>query len=518
MSVACLSLILLGVVLAAWDTGFDILGTPCDSLVATGCNPFQLPVYHSGDPYLYQPSLLQLTGADVRIDNTSSRDASSTVVVNEDASSASSSDADSFGISGSVPFKGLVFSAGIKHQSLVQDMHSYTSSSYYSEIERNFVVHTATINDITKVALSSTFSNAVGSLPETADSEEDAASWLALFSEYGTHYVKAIAFGGRMRLTTFLSSSITSQSQWKQGDWDFFLDASFKQECGINVSWDSGHTQEDYNQFSAYQSSISFFAIGGDTTVTDYDQWLKTVSAQPGPIKTTLGSLSELLPASKTAGYTTALQKYYEACPHTDAHGVCNGYGHCSISGASGTCQCSAAGSYLESDGNCYPQCECSGNGNCSFGLCKCHVDDNGFGFTGSNCQEKCGTKVWDAGDGGWCIPGTSGSDCKYIDDYLFDHGEGDCMCQGFSGIQDSDMHSVSHVYWEAAASNTYHCNGDLMCENHWYSDGCGPTKSFTCQYGPNTACSTDHTAVPAPNVSLAAAMPMTSNASGIVH
>ena len=225
----------------------------CNTLTAVGCNPYQLPVYNGET---FAPVLLvQVHASDVSTDPTEHRDEHAQSFLNKAASENSAANAESFGIVGTVPDQNAAFSGGLQHQTLVNHMHIYSTVSFYSEIERRYVVYAGTLKHKQQGnwTLTKDFADAVASLPDSAAADDDAAKWFAFFEKFGTHYVNGVSMGGAMKMTTFLQSSIESDSKVSQSHWSFDLEASFQIKAGINVSWDSEHTQEEYEQFENYQ-------------------------------------------------------------------------------------------------------------------------------------------------------------------------------------------------------------------------------------------------------------------------
>tara|TARA_B110001452_G_scaffold73772_1_gene59746 strand:+ start:307 stop:1365 length:1059 start_codon:yes stop_codon:yes gene_type:complete len=328
-------------------TALRYLSGACGSLTGVGCNSYQQPLFN-GQSFI--PDLvLQATKSDVIVDPTQHRQSDCVARLDQAASLTASSTSKSFGISGSVPNQGTAFSASAQAQSVAQNMDTYSTMNYYGEISRSYVVFSAKLADPATLPRAADFAAEAATLP-SQNSTNFLPRWFDFFTKWGTHYVTKVEFGGVMRMTTFLSSTVREDTSVQKANWNFNLGAAFDNEAGINVSWDSQHTQEEYSNFENYLTKTNFFAIGGDQSVSNYDQWMQTVKANPAPISTTLAPLSELLPSSTP--FAAALEAYFSRCPHTPTQGVCNGYGSCGFS--TGTCTCTAPSTYLDdSDGNC---------------------------------------------------------------------------------------------------------------------------------------------------------------------
>eukprot|EP00462_Mataza_sp_D1_P022698 CAMPEP_0175131156 /NCGR_PEP_ID=MMETSP0087-20121206/6386_1 /TAXON_ID=136419 /ORGANISM="Unknown Unknown, Strain D1" /LENGTH=699 /DNA_ID=CAMNT_0016413415 /DNA_START=118 /DNA_END=2217 /DNA_ORIENTATION=+ len=453
----------------------EYLGARCDSLVAVGCNPYQLPVYN-GQVFAPKRVFVQYDRA-VYIDPTQHRSETTSVDLSETAGSNTESVVNGFGISGSVPYQGATFSLGVSHQSLVESMSSYSSLNYYGEMHRQYTTFGAAFTDTPP--LTPEFKAAVNVLPANCTSPSDQQAWFSFFSVWGTHYIKSMNFGGVMKLSIFVHSSVSQDAKIQKSDWNFNLGATFDNMAGIAVNFPSDRQKQSYQEMSQYTFNQKFFAVGGDQSIKNYSQWLKTVKSSPAPVQSTLGSFADFFPGSKD--FSGALTAYFQVCPHTDS-GICNGYGSCNFQES--TCKC-ADGAYLDSaDNNCYPQCNCNGHGTCSKGVCQCDVNSDGFGYTGPNCQAKCGTKTYDAGNGRcWDVPNYDGS--------IMDLGNNNDVCFCRSIIDDSDMNVKSSDDQSFCGFDTYNCpSNDYVCECTFGIEPCHCYQTITCIYGNGDSCS----------------------------
>lgn len=491
------------------------LGARCNSLTAVGCNPFQLPVYTD---QAFVPELLILTpdASDIYIDPGQITDDDTHVELSTSGSSVAKSISSTYGISGTVPYDGISFTGGVKYQHMAQELNTYKTENYYSEIQRKFIVAQASLTPETvQYTLSPQFVEAFERLPDTANNTTDKAKWFDFFSKYGTHYLKTVALGGVMRVRTFLSSSIRNSSIGQSSDWDWYLAAKFNESFNMGIAFDSEHTQSKYDEFwgASYQSDTFAFAAGGDESLRDYWKWKASVPDRPTHIITTLGPMKELFPGGEiplNKSWDAALKAYYDACPHTENLGMCNGYGLCDAATAS--CTCSSVGTYAEKDGNCYPQCPtgsklgapdtnkdgadvCSGQGECSYGRCKCRVTGDGLGFKGMVCQEKCGTHDFVAGgDNAWCVPGT---DCDFMQHSL---ESGSCWCRSTTGLDDDDMKATDETQSGPVDPPAYSACGDReTCSYSVFPPViyCNVVTSITCQYGDGSTCASGSASIP---------------------
>jgi len=298
-----------------------------------------------------------------------------------------------------------------------------------------------------------------------------------------------VSFGGSMKMFTFLESSVTDDSKIASSDWNFNLGAQFMQKAGIQFKFGSQKQQDSFNAFQSYTFNQEFFSLGGDETVSVYQSWLRTVKAKPAPIHTNLGSLKDFIDSSKD--YDGAFAAYLQYCPHTSANGICNGFGSCDFEKQACTC---SPGTYAESDGNCYPTCQdnCNGNGACVEGKCQCTVNDDGFGFTGTTCDTKCGTKTYDAGSGQiWTVPQDDSLALDKCTSASCDNNAGaTCWCKYKAGYDDDDMQAS---YADTQTNDdTYKCDApdDHCSQGIWpWSGDCNTHQVITCQYGDGASC-----------------------------
>lgn len=112
----------------------SILGTSCNGLTAAGCNTVQLPGCQmrssnfggcSGGP---GRAALRVRDSDVHLVNSEELWSASTRNFEGSASKVTSSTADSFGISGSLPLPSVTFTASVAHKTFSQQMHSSTGT------------------------------------------------------------------------------------------------------------------------------------------------------------------------------------------------------------------------------------------------------------------------------------------------------------------------------------------------------------------------------------------------------
>jgi len=397
----------------------------------------------------------------------------------QSVSEMSSRNTGDFGLSGSLPFENSAFSGSTEYQTLAQKMDVYNSVNFYASIQRRYTTYSVSLSKGAKAKLTADFHDAVSSLPSAPQSDEEYDKWFDFFQKFGTHYVKEVSFGGVMRLTVFLRSTVEHTEEVKERNWDFDLEAIFNQHAGLNVSFGGDRTEKQLDSFSSYLMDEKFVAFGGDQSQTQYTKWLQTVKEKPAPIRTQLGSVEDFFPTS--VQFRNILQKYFESCPRTDKLGLCNGYGVCNFS--SHSCICNVEGAYKEDDGNCYPKCQddCSNHGKCDNGKCKCDFDENlQMGFMtdpGSPpCSTPCGSKVYDAGDQAvWLIPDTNLKMGRT-------DGAPTCWCQ--------KIVALDQMYGQEGRllddyDDTYDCDNQQQdCSVFWPWDSCRDYSSIICNHG----------------------------------
>ena len=229
--------------------------------------------------------------------------------------------------------------------------------------------------------------------------------------------------------------------------------------------------------------------------------------------------------------YTTAFRAYFDACPHTDNQGICNGVGKCNVNTTTGTGACTCPEeTYLQRDGNCYPLCpdDCNkakNQGMCINGTCSCttfhHDNVVAFAFTGVSCAEGCGTSIINVAPDILVVddPYDSGSQ-KALDEYYIDPNQdpGDSAAQQWACgeilLPNPTRHPAvvsmfkvqggSVARQDASNFDTYAAdggNGQLrkVCSiSSWDPfSTCGCISAVTCQFGTIPNCPTEQLAHP---------------------
>ena len=507
------------------DQSQTYLGSYCNAIDGSGCNPTQLPMYTNA-PYIPNV-MLKTTGADIAIDQHERISEITSVSYVRQVSEQMGAVAHSFGLQGAgiIPTKGgatLAFSSHLGHSELTKDMYLSDTRSFYAKMSRTYTVFTAELRS-QHVGTSSlpfkyqpSFEHDVRQLPDGAPNGTALKKWYCFFDTWGTHYVKSVTFGGELVLRTFIDERATKDDRTQDSSWKFNLDLMFRKSAGLPLNLSGGigaaseKQREAYNAFQDYTSQQYFYAVGGDySKKQDYHEWLGTVKENPAPIFTTLAPLSDILPVNKH--FKTAYDAYLSKCPSTKEGGVCNGLGSCtSCEQERAYCVC-APGTYLV-NGVCTlcPGDEngvCNGRGDCRYGKCQCKkftppppisggswkFDHPPFSYKGPACETKCGSFKFEGVIGDNPVLGLPGSD-HHPHAFAPNEGsyrnEGRCFCQKKTGINDADM-QVTYTRRKKAHASTYRCiNGERVCHPVTMFDWCWHYDVVTCQFGDEESCS----------------------------
>lgn len=478
----------------------EVLGAPCNVMTAEGCNPIQLPLVPT--PYDPQCSArgssskcwfnLQPEDHAVVYDWTEERSEDITAELAENIQQVSRSNTRDFGIEGVVPFLGpLAFSAGVRYREVSKEMNLYGTEQFLATVQRRNIVYSASLSSAALEKLATRFRKTVDALPQNPASDEEYVRWFHFFERFGTHYVKKVSYGGVMRMSLFLKSTVKEDARIKQGNWNFYLQLTFAKLAGIKFPFGPGHSEEEYEAFHHYTLHQHFFAKGGNQSEFDYAKWLVTLKAKPAPVQTQLGSIEDFF--NNSIAFRRILKKYMASCPSSETLGVCNGYGVCDF--AKHSCECNAIGAYKENDGNCYPTCEnnCSGHGECKNGVCQCHFDAKvNMGFMSTEgeppCSTPCGSKIFDAGESHvWCISGSAGKNCRVLGK---EAESPKCWCRGvLKSLEDVDGASAKPVDY---SGSTYSCEDtSSSCDASWPTrTTCPAYQQIQCTHGQHLSCS----------------------------
>jgi hypothetical protein len=374
----------------------------------------------------------------------------------------------------------------------------------YNEMYRSMTTFRVVINS-TDVGFKGASKSAAETLPDKCVSDADKRAWFDFFVNYGTHHISGVSFGGKATMRTFLDSTVKQDNEFKESQWSENLGAKFGKNIGIEMDNWNDDKEEKYQKFETYTFETDYHSYGGDQSLNmNYDAWLGSVKENPAPFKTTLSSHHSLF-AKYGKDYDSAYKAYFEICPHTDSGGICNGFGNCNYDDMSNPkCSC-LPGSYLDSDnGNCYKECPvtsngetCYGKGTCHHGQCVCERYDNGFGYTGAACDEKCGHQTTHL---------QPGQPLSLLTDkekpIAYDKTEMTCWCkEKFAPYDDYEKIYASELwkeddYW----GSTYACTNPNFefCEYDWWDTvyGCEIVVGYTCSL-PTGTCPTQVIEVP---------------------
>lgn len=271
----------------------EVLGAPCNVVTAEGCNPIQLPLV----PTAYNPQcssesskcwfhLQPEDNASLVYDETEERSEDISAELAENIQQVSRSNTWDFGIAGVVPILDyLAFSAGVQYREVSKEMDLYGTEQFLATVQRRHIVYSASLSSAAREKLTKHFRDSVDALPENPASDEDYVKWFHFFERFGTHYVKKVSYGGVMRMSLFLKSSVKEDARIKQDNWKFYLQLTFAKLAGIKFPFGPGHSEEEFEAFHHYTLNQHFFAKGGNESDIDDTKWLVTLKAKPAPVQ-----------------------------------------------------------------------------------------------------------------------------------------------------------------------------------------------------------------------------------------
>ncbi|MEQ2201752.1 hypothetical protein XENOCAPTIV_017468 [Xenoophorus captivus] len=179
-------------------------------------------------------------------------------------------------------------------------------------------------------SLSSEFKTHLSSLPSQYTSTT-AAAYKDVLNTYGTHYIRQVHLGGRMRRVTS-SRTCLSSLNWLTSD---AVHSCLSKGVAVglgkiklsSVSTSCSKVLQNYNSFTGYASGLhqhytevsggngwsGEFAISQNDS-TGFSTWLKSLKDHPDVVSYSLRPLYELMPSnSQKSGMKVAIQQYLES-------------------------------------------------------------------------------------------------------------------------------------------------------------------------------------------------------------
>ena len=283
------------------EPALEYLGGRCNTVTGDSCNPAQLPLF-SGESY--NPSrLFEASRDQIIYDHNEHFDQDTHVSLVQSVSEVSSRNTGDFGLSGSLPFENSAFSGSTEYQTLAQKMDVCSSVNFYASIQRRYTTYSVSLSKGAKAKLIADFHDAVSSLPPAPQSDEEYDKWFDFFQKFGTHYVKEVSFGGVMRLTVFLRSTVEQTEEVKERNWDFDLEAIFNQHAGLNVSFGGDRTEKQLDSFPSYLMDEKFVAYGGQPLCNSETFCRNILRAVPGRINWDFAMVMGFATFPPTAAY-----------------------------------------------------------------------------------------------------------------------------------------------------------------------------------------------------------------------
>ena len=228
------------------DQSRAYLGSHCNAIDGSGCNPTQLPMYTNAR---YIPTvMLKTTDVDVAIDAHERISEITSVKYNRHVSEHMGVVARSFGLNGGglMPTDGgvLAFSTHFGHSELIKHMGLSDMRAFYAKMSRTYTVFSAELrpqragNGSVPFKYQPSFDHDVRQLPDGAPTDVAALEkWQCFFDKWGTHYVKSVTFGGELAMRTFIDKRATADTKTKDSNWNFNLDMMFRTSAGLPINF-----------------------------------------------------------------------------------------------------------------------------------------------------------------------------------------------------------------------------------------------------------------------------------------
>lgn len=272
--------------------------------------------------------------------------------------------------------------------------------------------------------LHSNFLEAIQSLPNSIDTEDQRRQYLHFLDRFGSHYVSAEIYGGALSDTFFvptLQYATQSDAVMVAAREHFASDLN----SSLLVAADNAQTSLPVAGGTARLQHLHFSVKGGELTGSgghgqdsgSFDRWVASIAAHPVLVDLELEPIGELLAAAseelvpgaaRKGGFMqTMVYEYFRTClwvnnlTHSGSrHPMCSNRGTCEF--ATGACNCDPGFYPSELDGDDAPcslfYCprtdgvECSGHGECNkrSGICTCdsHWDGPSCESDIDECQD----------------------------------------------------------------------------------------------------------------------------------
>ncbi|XP_056335898.1 perforin-1.3 [Danio aesculapii] len=283
--------------------------------------------------------------------------------VMEDTTSAASL---SWKVGLSVPMVAGV-AVGGTHSKSARFARSHASKDKYSYTSHTFSCRYYSFRLHARPPLTKEFAGSISSLPAKFDSKSESA-YNHFISIYGTHFLRSVDLGGRVKSTTALKTCEVSMKGLSANDVSNCLSAEASGVIkGVQVSGQAAYCKsqqkklERANSFSASFSDRVTEILGGNgeqqdilftpSNVSGYGTWLGSLKKIPGVVSYTLSSLHMLVrnDSARRSSLQQAISKYITkyaistACPR-----------NCKVGKRERNCACKCNG-HVNVNSNCCP-------------------------------------------------------------------------------------------------------------------------------------------------------------------
>jgi len=416
----------------------NYLGGACNAATGKDCNPTQLPADGWSAPYATPSRLVTFDPKQVTILPGSGYTGTASATIYQSTSSWSNRVSGSFGLSGSGTYKGATFSGSLAMSDVAESMFGGKSRHYFAESRSDYSVFFA---DFRPKAVEEAALAAINALPAFDKSNEGVRNqYFDFFSQFGTHYVRSVEFGGLFRQTATIDVVGADERNFDESIMSLGLGASFKKAASGNFSMGSSLTTEQQKEFESIATFNNLRVVGGEQTNHVMPQWLETVEGAPLPIGTTLEHIAEMFSGKIRTDLYAAYSAYLSVCPADEHNVVCGGSGSCNYEASPATCSCPVT---CKSPSVMGPTCSCQ---------CPEHIKCmNGGKLIPETCECVC--------------PGDTCKNCGFLE-------KKDCSCRcrgndkhGWQGPRCEETYGRCHP-GPGSGNPDGSCNGNNDCKN----------------------------------------------------
>lgn len=215
-----------------------------------------------------------------------------------------------------------MFSAGAKANTIRTKTFSQSESQYYIESRLTYELYQDKL--ASSAVWSESLQAAIKTLPPLAAKNDTIYTYFDFFNTFGTHYVNQVTWGGMKWASFMLAQSTVESKKVSEGNLGVF--ASYKlqglvhsvlppkqNESDGDASW-SRKKKDEWKSFD--QNTLTVFdttTTGGDATLMDHTEWLRSIPDLPMAISRNLKPYSQVaqkFAPDRAADLATAMEKY----------------------------------------------------------------------------------------------------------------------------------------------------------------------------------------------------------------